>query len=160
MRQSIFSASPRILMAAVGIDLVTRRRQEPLLLGGLWGGQGSSALGGDWRPLGWAEPRRAGRRVRLRKLSGVPGVLHSSWTRWGAGTSPRGPPRSTGINTYPPREDRQRDTLVPGPSRCVCLSTLKCIRFTPLSFCDKRICIIFFFKEREIPDLSGLQQIT
>ena len=47
MRQSIFSAIPRILMEAVGIDFVTRRRQEPLLLRWLQGGQGGSALGGD-----------------------------------------------------------------------------------------------------------------
>lgn len=62
MRQSIFSAIPRILMEAVGIDFVTRRRQEPLLLGWLQGGQGGLCTGRghgeDQRPLGWAEPKR------------------------------------------------------------------------------------------------------
>lgn len=49
-------------MEAVGIDFVTRRRQEPLLLGWLQGGQGGLCTGrghgGDQRPLGWAEPKR------------------------------------------------------------------------------------------------------
>lgn len=39
MRQSIFSAIPRILMEVLGIDFVTGRKQEPLLLGWLRGGQ-------------------------------------------------------------------------------------------------------------------------
>lgn len=51
------------------------------------------------------------------------------------------------------------DTLVPVPSLCVYLLTLKCIRFTPY-LSAIRESVFFFFKEREIPDLSGLQQIT
>lgn len=45
MRQSIFSAIPRILMETTGIDFVPGRRQETSFMDGSWGDRGDSALG-------------------------------------------------------------------------------------------------------------------
>lgn len=100
---------------------------------------------------------------------GVPMAAGTAHGRGGGvGTSPRGSPPSTGVNAQQPQPGTTGSGGGSAPARhagpcplSLCLSVdSEVYQIHPLSFCDKGICIFFFFKEKEIPDLSGLQQIT
>lgn len=87
------------------------------------------------------------------------GSLCSPRTQWGGWHIP------TGIN---PIHRQDRGVTLPARHAGPCPLPL-CLpldseeyQIHPLSFCDKTTFIFFFsfFKEKEIPDLSGPQQIT
>lgn len=102
MRQSIFSAIPRILMEAIGIDFVTRKGRNSSYFGGSREGRGDLHWEGTLRApetLGWGE---AGGLETLEALGCASGSLCSSWTPSGGfGTFPQG-----SIPSNPPRQDR------------------------------------------------------